>query len=367
MNIPFLDLKAQYKSIKPEIDEAVKRVIDSQYFVLGSELEAFEKEFAKYLGVKYVIGVNSGTDGLILALLSLDIGKGDEVIAPANSFIATTNAIVQIGAKPILVDCNPYTYQIDIKRVEEAITKITKAILPVHLYGAPSEIDKLKKVAKRYKLFLIEDACQAHGATLNNKKLGTFSDLGVFSFYPGKNLGAYGDGGAITTNNKNLHEKLLKLRNYGQTKKYYHDSFGINSRLDEIQAAILRVKLKYLDKWNKKRNIVANYYNKSLKSYKTQKIIENGKSCYHLFVIESDNRDKLKKYLLDNGIHTLIHYPVPIHLQRTYKRLGYKQGDFPNAEKLSKTLLSLPLYPEITNNQIMYVSKFINALDQINA
>ena len=367
MNIPFLDLKAQYKSIKPEIDKAIKKVIDSQRFVLGQELESFEKEFAKYLGVKYVVGVNSGTDGLILALLSLDIGKGDEVITPANSFVATTNAIVQIGAKPILVDCNPNTYQIDIKRVEEAVTKTTKAILPVHLYGAPSEIDKLKKVAKRYKLLLIEDACQAHGATLNNKKLGVFSDLGVFSFYPGKNLGAYGDGGAIVTNNKNLYEKLLKLRNYGQSKKYYHDNFGINSRLDEIQAAILRVKLKYLDKWNKERNKIADNYNESLKNYKTQKIIKNGKSCYHLFVIESDNRDKLQRYLLDNGIHVLIHYPVPIHLQKTYRRLGYKEGDFPNAEKLSKTLLSLPLYPEITNKEIMHVSKFINIFDEIDA
>lgn len=360
MNISFLDLKSQYKNIKIEVDGAVKRVIDSQYFVLGQELESFEKEFAKYLGIKYVVGVNSGTDGLILALLSLDIGKGDEVITPANSFISTTNAIAQVGAKPILVDCNPDTYQINVKQAEEAITKKTKAILPVHLYGAPSEIDKLKKVAKRYKLFLIEDACQAHGAILNNKKLGTFSDLGVFSFYPGKNLGAYGDGGAIVTGSKKLYKKLLKLRNYGQTMKYYHDSFGINSRLDEIQAAILRVKLKYLDKWNNDRNKIVDNYNRFLKNYKKQKIIKNGKSCYHLFVVESDNRNKLQRYLLDNGIQTLIHYPVPINLQKTYKSLGYKKGDFTNAEKLSKKLLSLPLYPELSRNQIMNVSRCIN-------
>lgn len=367
MNIPFLDLKAQYKSIKPEIDEAVKRVIDSQYFVLGSELEAFEKEFAKYLRIKYVVGVNSGTDGLILALLSLGIGKGDEVITLANSFIATTTAIVQVGAKPVLVDCDSDTYQINVKQVEEKITKKTKVILPIHLYGAPAEIDKLKKIAKKNKLFLVEDACQAHGATLRDKKVGTFGDLGVFSFYPSKNLGAYGDGGAIVTNNKNLYKKVIKLRNHGRVKKYYYDSYGINSRLDEIQATVLRVKLKYLDKWNKKRNEVADSYNKSLKNYKTQRVINNGKSVYHLFVIESANRDKLKKYLLDNGIHTLIHYPVPIHLQKAYEYLGYKKGYFSNAEKLSKTLLSLPLYPEITNEEIIYVSKLINTFGATDA
>lgn len=364
MNILFLNLKAQYNNIKPEIDGAIKRVINSQYFILSSELEAFENEFAKYLGVKYVVGVNSGTDGLIFALLSLGIGKGDEVITPTNSFIATTTAIIQVGARPVLVDCNPHTYQIDVKRVEEAITKKTKAILPVHLYGAPAEIDKLQEIATRNKLFLIEDACQAHGATLNNKKLGTFSDLGVFSFYPGKNLGAYGDGGAVVTNEKDLYEKLLKFRNYGQSKKYHHDSFGMNSRLDEIQAAVLRAKLKHLDKWNKERNVVADNYNKSLKNYRTQRVIKNGKSAYHIFVIEGKNRDKLQRYLLNKGIHTLIHYPIPIHLQKVYKYLGYRKRDFPNAEKLSKTLLSLPLYPEITNEEIAYVSKLINTFSE---
>jgi len=357
MNIPFLDLKAQYKNIKPEIDVAIKRVVDSQHFVLGQELEAFENEFAKYLGVKYVVGVNSGTDGLILALLSLGIGKGGEVITPANSFIATTTAIVQVGARPVIVDCDPDTYQIDVKQTEKAITKKTKAILPVHLYGAPAEIDKLCEIAKRNKLFLIEDACQAHGATFNNKKLGTFGDLGVFSFYPGKNLGAYGDAGAIVTNNKSLYEKLLKLRNHGQVKKYYHDSFGINSRLDEIQAAVLRVKLKYLDKWNKERNKVADNYNKSLRNYKTQQIIKNGKSCYHLFVLESGDRDKLQKYLADNGIHTLIHYPVPIHLQKAYEYLGYKKGNFPVAERIAKRIISLPIFPELANTEADFVIK----------
>lgn len=361
MNIPFLDLKAQYKNIKPEIDSAIKKVIDSQSFVLGYQLEAFESEFSKYLGVNYVVGVNSGTDGLILALLCLSIGKGDEVITPANTFIATATAIAYTGATPILVDCDISTYQIDIQQVEKAITKRTKAIIPVHLYGAPAEINKLQKIAKKHKLFLIEDAAQAHGATLSNKKVGTLGDLTAFSFYPGKNLGAYGDGGAVVTNNKNLYEKLLKLRNHGQVKKYYHDSLGINSRLDEIQAAVLRVKLKRLDEWNKKRNKIADYYNKFLKNYKTQEIIKNGKSAYHLFVIECENRGKLQKYLLDKNIHTLIHYPVPIHLQKVYKYLGYKKGDFPNAEKLAEITLSLPIYSEMTTTEVSFVIKTIKA------
>ena len=361
MTIPFLDSKAQYKTIKPEIDKAIKRVINNQRFVLGKELEAFEKEFAKYLGVQFAIGVNSGTDALILALMSLDIGKGDEVITVANSFVATTNAIIYVGANPVLVDCNPNTYQIDIKQVEKSITKKTKAIIPVHLYGAPAQIDKLQKIAKKHKLFLIEDTAQAHGATFNGKKLGTFGDLGTFSFYPGKNLGAYGDGGAIVTNKKDINERLLKLRNHGQSKKYYHETFGVNSRLDEIQAAILRVKLRYLDKWNKQRNEIAYNYNKSLKTYKTQKIIKNGKSVYHLFVIESKNRDKLQKYLLDSGVHTLIHYPIPIHLQKANKHLGHKNGSFPVVERMAKRILSIPIYSKLSLKQQRYLIEKINS------
>lgn len=360
MKIPFVNLKAQYKNIKPEIDKAIKRVVTTQAFILGKELEAFEKEFAKYLGVKHAVGVNSGTDGLILSLLALGIGKGDEVITPANSFVATTTAIVQVGAKPVLVDCDPNTYQIDVAQVEKKITKKTKAILPVHLYGAPCEIDKLQEIAKKNNLLLIEDACQAHGATLNTKKLGTFGDIGVFSFYPSKNLGAYGDGGAIVTDSKDLYEKLIKMRNYGQTKKYYHDSFGLNSRLDEIQASVLRVKLKYLDKWNKERNRIAASYKKSIKNYKTQLIIKNGKSAYHLFVIESEKRDKLQKYLSENGIQTLIHYPTPIHLQEVNSSLGYKNGDFPNSEKIASRILSIPIYAELGTIEQDYVTQILN-------
>ena len=360
MNIPFLDLKAQYKNIKPEIDNVVKRVIESQFFVLGQELEAFEKEFAKYLSTKYVVGVNSGTDALILSLLVLGIGKGDEVITPVNSFVATVGAIVQVGSKPILVDCDSQTYEIDINQVQKKITKKTKAILLVHLYGAPCEIERLVKIAKKNKIFLIEDAAQAHGATFNNKKLGSFGDLAAFSFYPGKNLGAYGDGGAIVTNNKRLYEKLILLRNHGQSKKYFHDTFGLNTRLDEVQAAVLRVKLKYLDKWNKQKQTIAKNYKDSLKNYKTQKIIQGGESNYYVFIIESANRKKLQSYLLKNRIHTLIHYPIPIHLQKAYKYLGYKKGDFPITEEIAGRILSIPNYPELTLTQQNYLIDKLN-------
>jgi dTDP-4-amino-4,6-dideoxygalactose transaminase len=360
MKISFLDLKAQYESIKPEIDEAIKKVVDSQIFILGKELEEFEKEFAKYLGAKYVVGVNSGTDALILSLLALGIGKGDEVITPVNSFIATTTAITQVGATPVFVDCDPDTYQINVKEVEKKITKKTKAILPVHLYGAPAEIEELQEIVKRNSLFLVEDAAQAHGSTFNNQKLGSFGDLGAFSFYPGKNLGAYGDGGAIATNNSELYEKLLKLRNYGQSKKYFHDSFGLNSRLDEIQAAVLRVKLKHLDMWNEKRREIVKLYSDGLKNVKTQKIIDGGQSNYYIFSIESDKRAQLQEYLSKQGIETLIHYPIPIHLQKANKHLGYRKGDFPVAEMNAEECLSLPVYPELKAENVKYICQVIN-------
>jgi dTDP-4-amino-4,6-dideoxygalactose transaminase len=360
MKIPFLDLKAQYESIKPEIDQAIKRVVDSQSFILGKELEAFEKEFARYLDVEFVVGVNSGTDALILSLLALGIGKDDEVITPVNSFIATTTAIIQVGATPVFVDCDQDTYQIDINEVEKKITKKTKAILPVHLFGAPAEIDKLQEISKRNKLFLVEDAAQAHGATFNSQKLGTFGDLAAFSFYPGKNLGAYGDGGAIATNNSDLYEKLLKLRNYGQSKKYHHDSFGLNSRLDEIQAAVLRVKLKHLDLWNEKRRKIANTYISEFKNFKTQKIINNGLTNYYIFSIESDNRDELQEYLRTQGIETLIHYPIPIHLQKANEHLGYKKGDFLVAKRIADRILSIPMYAELKTEDIKYICQLMN-------
>jgi len=361
-NILFLDLKKQFKQIKPEINEAVKRVIDRQFFILGPELERFESLFSKYLGSKYVLGVNSGTDGLILALQSIGITKGDEVITVPNSFIATTLAITQLGAKPVFVDIDPDTYQIDANKIEKAITLKTKAILPVHLYGAPCQIDVIKKIADKHHLYVIEDACQAHGAIVNNKQVGTFGDIGVFSFYPGKNLGAYGDAGAICTNDKKIFERIKRLRNYGQKEKYYHSEIGINTRLDEIQAAVLSVKLQYLDKWNKQRNKIANLYNKHFSKIKTQKIYDKTKSCYHVFIIEVKDRNLFKEKLAKKGISTLIHYPLPIHLQECYKYLGYKKGDFPHTESAANKILSIPMYPELSEKEVKYIVATINNL-----
>jgi len=360
MNIPFLDLQRQYVQIKTEIDMAIGRVVNKQFFILGEGLALFEKEFALYLGSKYVVGVGSGTDALILALRALGIKKGDEVITQPNSFIATTLAITEIGATPIFVDVDPDSYQIDVILIESKITKKTKAILPVHLYGAPCEINKIMNIAKKHHLFVIEDACQSHGATLNGKMTGTFGDIGTFSFYPGKNLGAYGDGGALCTDNEDIYKKLLKLRNYGQTKKYFHDEIGVNTRLDEIQAAILRVKLKYLDRWNKKRNKVAQKYCEGLKIIKKQKIIEGGISNYHVFTVQAEKRDELIEHLKQKGINTIIHYPTPIHLQKCYEYLGYKIGAFPTTELISSEIISLPIYPELTIPEIEYVIDCLN-------
>lgn len=362
MNISFLNLKRQYKQIKKDIDTAIKHVIDRQYFILGQELDQFEKSFAKYLGVNYVIGVNSGTDGLILALQALGIKKGDEIITAPNSFIATTLAITHLGAKPVFVDIDPNSYQIDVTKIEKAITSRTKAILPVHLYGAACRIDIIRKIALKHRLYVIEDACQAHGASVGKKQVGTFGDVGVFSFYPGKNLGAYGDAGALCTNDKVIFERIKKLRNYGQDKKYYHTNIGLNTRLDEIQAAILHVKLKYLDEWNLNRNKIAQKYKELLQNVKIQKIEEGTKSCFHIFAVEVPNRDYIKEKLAEKGIQTLIHYPVPIHLQECYKYLGYKKGDFPVTERVASRILSLPMYSELKENEIVYISNYLNKL-----
>jgi len=360
MNVRFLDLHKQYTEIKNEIDGAIKKVVDSQFFILGNELKLFEKEFATYLGSKYIVGVGNGTEALILALRALNIHKGDEVITQPNSFIATTLAITEVGATPVFVDIDSDTYQINVDQIESKITKKTKAILPVHLFGAPCEIKKIVDLAKKHNLYVIEDACQSHGATLDGKMTGTFGDIGVFSFYPSKNLGAYGDGGALSTNNQDLYKKLIKLRNYGEVKKYYHETIGINSRLDELQAAILRVKLRHLNKWNRKRNIIAKKYIKGLPNIKTQKIFANSTSNYYIFVIEVENRDKISVYLKKHGIETLIHYPIPIHLQKCYSYLGYKINSLPVTEKISGKIISLPIYPEITDQEITYICRLIN-------
>lgn len=360
MAIEFVDLRRQYSTIKKEIHKAISRVLSNQFFVLGEDLERFEKAFASYLNISYVVGVDNGTDGLNLTMDVLGIGKGDEVITPVNSYISTTFCITNAGAKPVFVDVDPQTHQLDIEQVKKKITKKTRAILPVHLYGAPCDIEALIKLCKKNGIYLIEDACQAQGSSFKKRKLGTFGIVGVFSFYPGKNLGAYGNGGAVVTSNKKIYDKLVKLRNFGQRKRYYHESIGQNSKLDDIQAAVLSVKLRHLDYWNNRRNRLAEMYKKKLKDLAFPHLIKGSKSNYHLFVVECFKRDKLQNYLLKKGIKAQIHYPVPIHLQKCYEYLGYKKGDYPVAERLAKSILSLPIYPELREKEVNYIAQTVN-------
>jgi dTDP-4-amino-4,6-dideoxygalactose transaminase len=365
MQIPQVDLKIQYWLIKKEIDKAISLVLEKSKFILGENVQKFEKEFAKFCNAQYAIGVGDGTDALYLALRACGVGKGDEVITVPNTFIATVEAITLNGAKPVFVDVNPDTYNIDVYKIEKAINKKTKAIIPVHLFGQPAEMTPILKIAKKYNLWVIEDAAQAHGAKYKGKKVGSIGDVGCFSFFPGKNLGAYGDGGIIVTNNKKIAKKISMLRDHGRTEKYIHQIEGVNSRLDELQAAILRVKLKYLDKWNKLRQRNAKIYDKlfnDISGMKTPKIINKAKPVYYFYVIRIKNRDKLREKLKKAGVSTGIHYPVPLHLQPAYKHLNYKKGDFPVAEKIAKEILSLPVYSELTVNQIQFIVNLIKKL-----
>ncbi len=363
MDINFVDLKRQYSDIKDEIDDAIQRVLDNTSFILGKEVEEFEKEFAEYCGVKYCAGIDSGTSALSLALRSLGIGRGDEVITVPNTFIATTLAISSIGASVKFVDINPDTYNIDAAKLEDAISDKTKAIMPVHLFGQPVDMDKILKVAKKHNLRVVEDACQAHGAEYKGKKVGSMGDVACFSFYPGKNLGAYGDGGALMTNDEELRDKVIALRNYGSKIKYYHPIKGFNNRLDAIQAAVLRVKLKHLDKWNEKRRKNAQLYNELLGNDDVKvPIEENGnKHIYHLYVIRAKQRDKLAEFLNGRGISTGIHYPVPIHLQRAYEELKLGKGSFPITEKYAGEILSLPMFAELEDEEIKYITDAIKS------
>lgn len=357
MKINFVDIKRQYQEIRREVDEAIRNVLNSSQFVLGFECEEFENEFAKFVGVKHAVSVGSGLSALELGIRVLGIGKGDEVITPVNSFIASTSSISFTSAKPVLVDCREDTFNIDVERIKKSITKRTKAIMPVHLFGQVCDMENIVRIAKKYGLFVIEDACQAHGASFKGKKAGSFGDLAAFSFYPGKNLGAFGDGGMITTNNKKVADKIRMLRNYGQKEKYNHLLLGWNSRLDNLQAAILRIKLKHLSNWNKKRLENAKLYNKLLMDLPiiTPKIFTGYNHIFHIYTIRSKNRERLAKYLSRKGISTNMHYPIPIHLQAACKNLGYKKGDFPIAEKLAREILSLPMFPELKTNEIVYI------------
>jgi dTDP-4-amino-4,6-dideoxygalactose transaminase len=344
--IAYSDLNPVNNMIRDELDEAYKRVMNSGWFILGRELEEFEHEYASYCGTKYCIGVGNGLDALRLVLIAYGIGKGDEVILPVNTFIATALAISYTGAVPVFIDCDKETYNIDAGLIEEKITEKTKAIIAVHLYGRCADIYAIKKIANKYNLKLIEDAAQAHGAVYHDKKAGNLGDAAGFSFYPGKNLGAFGDGGAITTNDCVLAKKIYALRNYGSMKKYEHIYKGCNSRLDEMQAAFLRVKLKYLDQWNNERcRIAAFYINNISKEYvKLPKVNEKNENIWHVFPILCNEKEKFQEYLRTKDIETLNHYPVPLHLQEAYRNLGYKNGDFPVAESCALREVSLPVW-----------------------
>lgn len=368
MRIPFVDLTRQSRKINTLILYKIGEIIDNGSFILGKEVGQFEKKFAKYIGAKYCIGVASGTDALLLSLRALGIGKDDEVIVPAFTFIASVSPIILLGAKPILVDILPDKPTINYSKIENAITERTKAILSVHLYGYPCDMGKINKIAKKHNLFVIEDACQAHGSEYKNKKAGTFGDIAAFSFYPGKNLGAYGDAGAIVTSNRLLAEKVRMLRDHGQKKKYRHEIIGYNSRLDTINAAVLITKLSYLDEWNRRRKEIAKLYDKLLSdlqisfSHKNKDLMFT--SNYHLYVVQTARRDALYKYLKSKNIFCGIHYPIPLHLQPALKNLGYKRGLFPNSEKLANVCLSLPMFPKLTEKEIHFISiqihKFFN-------
>jgi len=358
MKIKFLDLVTQYEKIEQEINETVVGVFKRGDFILGEDVAKFEEEFAKYCGVKYAIGVNSGTDALFFALKTLGIGQQDEVIVPAFTYIASALAVTYTGAKPVFVDIEPRSFCIDKDKIEDAITDKTKAIIVVHLYGHPADMVSIKEIATKYNLKIIEDCAQAHGATINSGKVGSFSDIGCFSFYPSKNLGAFGDGGIITTDDESIKNKLCKLRDYGRTDKYHHDEIGYNSRLDTIQAAILRVKLKRLDEWNDLRIEKAKVYNDLLKNvdgvitpYKANGI----KHVYHVYAPRLKNRDLICKALDKNNIPYIIHYPLPLHMQDVYKDLAYSQGDFPESEKAASSVISLPIYPELKKEEIKFI------------
>lgn len=360
--ILFLDLKKQYQTIKRDIDSSVKNVIKDVAFSGGKYVEVFESQFAKFLGVKYFVGLNNGTNALHLAMIALGLGPGDEVILPSSTFIATAWGVSYVGARPIFVDCDSKTWEIDPKDVERKISKKTKAIIGVHLYGQPFDILEIKKITKKYNLHLIEDCAQAHGAAYSNKPVGGSGDIGCFSFYPGKNLGAYGEAGGISTNNKKIAERIKLLRDHGSKTKYQHVEIGFNMRMEGLQGAILSAKLKYLSKWNKRRQEIAAIYNKQIKNPKiiSQKAVENAEGVYHLYVITTKDREKLKKYLEKDNIMTALHYPIPCHLQKAYSFLKYKKGDLPNSEYLADHCLSLPIYPEMTNKEVEKIVKVIN-------
>ncbi|MBK1813410.1 DegT/DnrJ/EryC1/StrS family aminotransferase [Clostridium sp. YIM B02505] len=392
MNVPLIDLKAQYENIKIELNSRVLDILSSVNYIMGGQVESFEREFASYLDVKNAISVANGTDALVIAMKSLGIGEGDEVITTPYTFFSTAESISAVGATPVFADVDRDTFNIDVRKIEEKITKRTRAIIPVHIFGQPADMNEILNIARRNNLFVIEDACQAIGAEHYGKKVGTLGDIACFSFFPTKNLGCAGDGGMIVTNDDNIATIVKALRVHGSGEngekaynllnhieepilqeknndntiynplKYYNFIIGFNSRLDEIQAAILRVKLKSIDMWNEKRTKNAAFYSENIINKSIVKPVEvsHKKHVYHMYIIQSDYRDKLASYLKERNIATGIYYPVPVHLQKVYHNLGYKEGDMPVAEYLSRRTLAIPIYPELSVEQKLYIVNAIN-------
>jgi dTDP-4-amino-4,6-dideoxygalactose transaminase len=358
IKVPYLDLKAQYLSIKPEIDAAIARVLDNCQFVLGAEVAGFEQDFAAYCGTTACIGLNSGTSALHLALLAAGVGPGDEVITVPFTFVASVAAVCYAGARPVLVDIDPRSFTMDPAAIEASITPRTKAILPVHLYGQPADMDPIMEIARRHGLVVIEDAAQAHGAKYKGRPVGSIGDMACFSFYPGKNLGAYGEGGAVTTSNPEYARTIRMLRDWGQDRKYHHLLRGFNYRMEGFQGAILRVKLRHLERWTEARRAVVNLYDNLLadSGVETPTEMPWARHVYHVYTLRADDRDGLQGALQAEGIQTGIHYPVPAHLQPAYADLGYGRGDFPRAEAAAEQVLSLPLYPELSSEAVAEVA-----------
>jgi len=373
MNVPFLDLKTQYKQIEHEVVPMITEAMTNGAFIGGPQVEGFENEFAAFCDSSYCAGVNSGTDALRFALMATGVGAGDAVVTVPNTFIATTEAISQVGATPVFVDIDEKTYNMDPQKLEDCLNNRyahgsvrsahgPKAVIPVHLYGQPADMDPILEIAKKHNLMVIEDACQAHGALYKDKKAGSFGHVGCFSFYPGKNLGAYGEGGAIVTQDQGIADTIRMIRDHGQAKKYFHTMEGYNGRLDAIQAGVLRIKLKRLADWNSRRHDNAEYYHELLSELDGLALPTEAsfaRSVYHLYVVLADDRDGLQKHLGEKGIGTGLHYPLPLHLQKAYAHLDYKEGDFPVTEAAAERLLSLPMFPELTREQIEYVADTI--------
>lgn len=361
MKIPFNTLDRQFFMYREEYEKKALEVLRSGWYILGPEVEKFESEFANYIGAKYSLGIDNGLNALVLAFRALEIKEEDEVLVQGNTFIASVMGITMNGATPIFVEPDEFD-NINAELLESKITEKTKAICVVHLYGQTSNMEKIMDIAKKYNLYVVEDCAQSHGSLFNEKMTGTFGDIACFSFYPGKNLGCFGDGGAITTNRKDLYMKIKTLRNYGSSKKYYNDEVGYNARLDELQAGLLRIKLSYLNELTSEREKIANKYLKEIRNFKIElpKIRKGATSVWHLFVVKTEERDRLQKYLEEHGIGTVIHYPIPPHLSKAYEYLGYKKGDFPITEKYAQTVLSLPLYNGMTEEEQDYVIEVIN-------